>query len=503
MAIFSPALVVATAVLFVFTRIHDHMFIFEVPLFFGLYYCMKPEAKALDKTTNTSSSSSTSSTGTSIMPSSGSSSSVPLKGKLTMSSLPLRRQEIGPTFFASQAELPYLRALHHMLSLFCAYVAAAAFEGFMSCRFPTVLLNKRSIYVALFTTGYALTYLWRLSLFLSSVRVMLLFTALSALLTLFVFSAGDVVAVVRTDSAFAALRQAVYIIMRARLRLPHEISLTYAGRVTAVARVLVIALASALAAAVVVPARRFSMLDYRVRQHFMSTDDNHPTTGSSLAVDPYALPPPTTITVGRIAADYAIPMLSVTWLAMTPRSVAVSPMDSWRLLMLLCAVCVRAAQARLRLQSYLDGAVDAYRRFWRDRTAMPSTDAAHAAVRTVLGTTFYLPMLGISYTAPLVIPVLLLGIAMLDGDVGTRLPFCKALPHGPLFPAGIFVVEIASFLAWLIIMSYLLFSALSFATEVAFEAAGFASTPKPPKLTTTPTASQRRRQKRFMQQQQR
>lgn len=407
---------------------------------------------------------------------------------------------IGSAFFSSQAELPYLKNLHHTLSLLCAYAAAAAFEGFLSCRFPTVLLNRRSIYVALFTAGYALTQLWRISLFLSSVRVMLLFTALSALLTLFVFSAGDNFAIVRTDSAFGALRQASYITLRARLRLPHEIAWMHAGRLTAVARVIVVALASALAAAVVVPARRFSMLDYRMRQEFMASDESRSPAGSCPAADPYALPSPTGIIISRIAVDYAIPMLSVIWVALTPRSTTSSPMASWRLLILLCAVCVRAAQARLRLQSYLDGAIDAYRRFWRDRGTMPAVDAARITVRTVLGTSFYLPMLGMSYIAPLVIPVLFLGIATFDGDAGPRLTFCKASPQGPLFPAWIFVAEIASFLAWLIITSYIVFSVLSFTTEVAFEAAGFAKPVNSPKLTIAPTASQRRRQKRIMQQ---
>lgn len=341
---------------------------------------------------------------------------------------------------------------------------------------------------------------------------MLLFSGVSALLILIGLSAGGdgVGGVMEGQRAFRALRAALFILARSS-RGGMAISggdegkaEILAGWGMAIGRAVVVGVAALAAASVVVPARRFSLLDFRARREFLAVSDAQSRTAAAAAAaaaDACAPPVPSTSTLLRLAVDYAAPALAFFWVWLTPRSQKATPLAAWRVYVLLGAVAVRIAQARPRLQAYLDGAADAMRRPLRERGAAPSTDVARAVIRTVVGTSFYLPMLALAYVAPLVVPALLLGVAAFDGDTASFLPMCRPPQLVALHPARVFVAEVTMFFAWLILAAYLVFSVISFVTELAFDAAGLATPRKPHKLPAALTASERRRQKRLLQQQ--
>lgn len=500
------------SVMFILTRLHQHFHIFEVAIFFGLKYCIQPDRQLLERFSSNNSSqpsSSSSSTptvvkrdtltmaaaaGASIGPGGATSS----KHKLTVAALPVRRAKITPLFFSADSDFPYHDSVHHVLCLCCGYLAALLFESFLSCRFPHFLINTRSFYVAFFTIGYVVTLAWRISIFLSSLRVMLLFGAFSALVTLVLLSLGDRSPVFRSATAFDALYHALFIFLRARVHLEALGAARVASRIVSVMRIIFPALVAVCVTAIVVPARRFSMLDFRLRSEYLADKRD-------VAEDPYALPPPTLLTMLHLTGDYAAVLLCVVAFVLsgmerTPH--ALHAVSMTRALFIVTAVLLHLSLLRLRLQAYLDGAIDAFRRFWRLRVTMSVSDALTIATRNVVSTTYYLPMLCMAYLMSVIPPLLFVSVGLFNGHGGMhRLAVCRPAPVYILHPVRVFIGEVAPFMAWFLVAAYVVFASLSFCTEVLFHAAGLSEEGRPVKLPTSNSASERRRLKRLHQQQ--
>lgn len=480
MAIFSPALVIAMSVMFILTQVHRYVFLFEVPLFFGLKYCQSPNQRLLEQVINS-------------------------PGKPNLSVLPARRVKLDESFFAFNINLPYYRDVHYILCLSVAYVVASLFELFVSCRFPAILLTMRSSYVAIFIIAYITTQLWSISIFLSSTRVMLIIAALSTLATLVLLSLAD------PQVAFSALHQAIYLVLRSRIELSESQAEVWATRLSLVFRIVTVGFIAMSAASVIVPSRRFSLLDYRLRKDYLQEQVNENRTDSTIyAGDAYSLPPPTIRSMISVVMDYIGPVVCTAFAA-----AAVSgsyhrpqPMSLKAALLLAIPVVIRFVTMRLRLQAFLDGALDAFRRF----SAMRATDA-NVAVRnllqTVSGTVHYLPMIATAYIGPPIMITTLLLVSVVDGDVGAVGSMGRAgslcrnvMIKGPGLPLSIFIGRMAGFAAWVITAMYAAFSMLSFAVEVAtegFSAGSLAARNKArARGNAEPTASQRRRMRRMM-----
>lgn len=467
--------------MFILTQVHRYVFLFEVPLFFGLKYCQAPSRRLLEQV---------------IAPSE----------KPNVGMLPARRVKLDPSFFAFNLDLPYYRDVHYILCLVIAYFVAATFEFFLSCRFPATLLTTRSSYVAIFTIAYTTVQLWRISIFLSSTRVMLLIGALSTLAVLVLLSLAD------PQLAFSALHQAIYIVLRSRMDLAVVQAELWATRLSLLFRILIVGFIAMATASVIVPSRRFSLLDYRLRKDYLQENINDGRAGSTnhTGGDAYSLPPPTIRTMISIAMDYISPAACAAFAAATVSGIYHSPqpIPLKSALLLLVPVVIRLAITRIRLQAFLAGALDAFRRFW----AMRATDA-NAAVQNLLqttsGTAHYLPMIATAYVGPPVMVVVLLIVSVVDGDVGAAggmsrgIKLCQNISaQGPALPLNIFVGRMAGFAAWSITVSYAVFSMLSFAVEVAMEGFSAGSLAAKNKVRARgivePTASQRRRMRRML-----
>lgn len=483
MAIFSPALVIAMSTMFILTQIHRFLFLFEVPLFFGLKFCQSPNRRLLEQVI------------------------APLSAKANVSMLPARRVKLDQSFFAFNLDLPYYRDIHYILCLSVAYAIASAFEFFLSCRFPTVLLTSRSSYVAIFTIAYTTAQLWRISIFLSSTRVMLLISALSTFTVLVLLSLAD------PQVAFSALHQALYLVFRSKMDFSEVQAELWATRMSFLLRAITVGFIATATASVIVPSRRFSLLDHRLRQDYLQENASETRTDSTTHTgggDAYSLPPPTIRTMISITMDYIAPALCAVFAA-----AAVSdfyrrpqPMPIQSVLLLAIPVAIRFATTRIRLQAFLDGSLDAFRRFWALRATDANT-AVQSLLQTVSGTAHYLPMIATAYIGPPVMVLILLVLAIVDGDVGAAGSIgrggklCQNISaQGPTLPLSIFIGRMAGFAAWVITVVYAAFSMFSFAVEIAmdgFSAGSVAAQNKVrPRGVAEPTASQRRRLKRMM-----
>lgn len=481
MAIFSPALVIAMSVMFILTQLHRYVFLFEVPLFFGLKYCLSPNQRLLEQVINS-------------------------PGKPNLSVLPARRVKLDQSFFAFNLNLPYYRDVHYILCLSVAYIIASLFEFFVSCRFPAILLTTRSSYVAIFTIAYTTTQLWSISIFLSSTRAMLIIAALSTLAILVLLSLAD------PQVAFSALHQAIYLMLRSRIELSESQAEVWATRLSFMFRIVTVGFIAMSAASVIVPSRRFSLLDYRLRKDYLQEQVNESRTDSTICAggDAYSLPPPTIRSMISVVMDYIGPVVCTAFAA-----AAVSgsyhrpqPIPLKAALLLAIPVIIRFVTMRLRLQVFLDGTLDAFRRF----STMRATDA-NVAVRnllqTVSGTVHYLPMIATAYVGPPIMITILLLMSIVDGDVGAVGSMGRAgrlcqnvTAEGPALPLSIFIGRMAGFAAWVITAMYAAFSMLSFAVEVAMEGFSAGSLAAKNKVrargNAEPTASQRRRMRRMM-----
>lgn len=481
MAIFSPALVISMSVMFIITRIHGYVFLFEIPLFFGLKYCQCPSYRLMEQLNSSS-------------------------AKSSVAILPARRVKLGQGFFAVNMDLPYYRDIHYILCLSLAYIVAAAFEIFLSCKYPSMLVTTRSSFVAFFVVAYTTVQLWRISLFLSSKRVMLLISALSMLIVLVLLSLAE------PQEAFSALHQAFFIMLRSRVGLSISDSELWSVRLSFVFRAFSVVSIAAVAASVIVPSRRFSLLDHRLHREFLQQESitvNQGDDAVHVGGDAYSLPPPTLRTIFIIAVDY---IGTAVLLIFAAASVAGTyarplPLPFSPVVLLSVTVIVRLATTRLRLQAFLDGALDAFRRYSSTRPK-DFNNAAQLLIQTVNGTVQYLAMIATAFVGPSVIVLILLIVTTVDGEVGSVGSFSRGgrfcqsmLVQGPTLPFGIFIGRIAGFGAWIVSVLYVAFAMFSFAVEVAFEgfSAGRLSAKNRARARVPePTASQRRKLRRIV-----
>lgn len=493
MGVLSPALVIALCVMFVLTRLHRHYYIFEHPFLFGLIYCLEPAGDQLEAIMKASSSAKSSQpaqggkkTGKAIP--AKPSASTP-KTKLSAASLSVRRNVLRETFFSSEAEFPHHRELDHLMAICCGYFAAYTFEETVGCFYPDLLVNKRSAYVAMFGVGFAIVESLRISVGMTSVRIMLILGGMAWLVALFIISGGDFVSFVRFDEAFAGLGQFAVSILTGRLSVDEKTANIYAGRAAMAGRLFVATVAALISASVAAPARYFSKLDYDIHQEYREEEHIH-------RDDPYYLGRPTAFTVLKIALDYVVSSLAVFMWCVSPRGTG--PYGGWRIIALIACVYVRFATLRIRLQAYLDGAIDGYRSFWAEKSVSNAMEAGRRTTIQVIRNSFYLIMITMVYVGPAVIPLLLASMAKLDGAV--NMGICPVVSSKVIQPSEIFAREVAAFLSWWCIASYVSFAFISIGYEAVVNLIDPGARDRRLKLPPASSSSERRKQKRMMRQ---
>lgn len=483
MAVLSPALVVAMCVMFVLTRLHSHFYIFEHPLLFGLKYCVQPDKNDLAAITEATNKGSQTGKKKGRQLSSTSKTS-----KITVTALPVRRGKINQAFFPAEAEFPHHRALAHVTGIVSGYLAAFLFEDIMGCLFPGLLSNRRSFYVAFFAIGYAVYEAIKISIGLTSLRFVVALAGASWIVALFIVSAGDFNHFIKFDKAFAALSNEVTIIFREVIDLEPEKSVRYATITSLVVRILVTIVAALIAASTAVPARRFSRIDYDLNlQYRMDEADRRN--------DPYALAPPTPRTMMHIALDYVAPLAIAFLWAVGPRDD--DSYSGWRLIGILLSVAVRFSMARIRIQGYLDGAIDAYRRFWTEKSVNGVIEAGRNCSFQVMGTSFYVMLITMAYVAPSLLPLVFALVAKHDG--GFRPGFCRGDLLEDERLMNTFFREIGGFFAWWSLASYAAFGTISLLTEFLVDFVDPTGRERRGKLPVATSSSEKRRERRLLQ----
>lgn len=490
MAVLSPALVIAMCVMFVLTRLHAHFYIFEHPLLFGLIYCLepsRPQLEAISRLSGPSTSSNT--TSNPAKRKTKPQAQTAPKPKLTASSLTVRRTILSATFFSSEAEFPHHRQLDHLLTLCCGFFASYAFEEAASCFFPTLLANSRSTYVAVFCVAFAVIEALRISLGMASGRLLLVLGGMAWLVASFLIMGGDFATFVHFDQAFGRLTDSMSALLKGRLAYDDAAALLYARRVAVGARLFVALAASFISTSVAAPARYFSRLDYGLFCEYRDDEMDR-------RDDPYYLGKPTQFTILKVALDYVIPASVVFLWCVNPREDGW--FGSWRLLALIACVLVRFFTVRIRLQGYLDSAIDAYRSFWTEKSMTNIVEAGKRISVKVISNSYFLLLITSAYVAPAVIPLMLIFVAKSDGAV--QFGVCPVASSRELSPLTVFVREIAAFLAWWSIASYTLFATLSLCYECLVQVLDPGARERGIKLPPPSSSSERRKQKRMMRQ---
>lgn len=495
MAVLSPALVIAMCVMFILTRLHRHYYIFEKPFLFGLIYCLEPdrgEVEAVMRASSTSKASQPSST----QSNKSKGKKVPTrqatqapKSKYSATSLTVRRNILNETFFSAEAEFPHHRQFDHLMAICCGYLAAYAFEEAMGCFYPNFLANKRSAYVAVFGVGFALYEAIRISIGMTSLNVMCGLGVLGGLAALSVISAGDFSNFVKFDEAFESLGEILASVFTNRLNFNSSSASMYAKRIAMMGRFLVAILAGLISASAAAPARYFSKLDFEMHYEYREDERDR-------RDDPYYLGRPTATTMLKVALDYAVPFLAVFFWCVSPR--ADGGFGQWRIVVLLACVVCRFLTLRLRLQAYLDAAIDGYRSFWTSKASLSLEEATQNTSVQVLRNSFYLMMITVLYISPAAVPFLLACVAKLDGAV--RMGVCPVQPTVSGHVGDVFAREIAGFLAWWCVASYLLFAVMSVSYEFVIEVMDPNARERRMKAPPPVSSSERRKQRRIMRQ---
>lgn len=474
---------------------------------------------------------------------------------LSVDELRLRARAVSDDNANVNLDLPYFAELHNLLSLVVAYTIAALFELTLSLYFPGLLMTSRSSYLALAAIGYSCYHSYRLSAFMSSTRIMLLLTALSSFVVLLVSAVSNPALVV---TPFAS--DALFISFR-RLRVQEDAAVRYARVAAMIVRVLLIAGAAAMVTAVIIPARRFSLVDINLRKAMMASlerdadededdedeedeeivqTDVQKTEGGKqeqladegLVEKRFKVPvleksPPRSVIV-RIVIDHIVPIVILFYTCLSSRStssslagsspplstasafpaISVDParasLDINRFIALFAVCFIRLLGLRPRLQGYLNGAVDTVRTYWlghnSSSSSSSSTVTSRTVVTTIAGTRHYLCMIAFAYLSPIIIVFLLLCIVLVNGNV---LPYCTSfcLP----MPAPILVTQVLWVLANILVAAYSFFSLLSFAAEAFIQMSdrlqhGQSAQTAASQRKPHVTGSERRKQKRLLQQ---
>ena len=478
MAVLSPSLVIAMCVMFVFTRLHRHIYVFEAPFLFGLKYYLQPDQRQLSEIAQA---------GKSGKKKANPSKSSTSKQKVSVTDLTVRRSTINPTFFTSEAEFPYHRNLDHLMTLLCGYTAAYLFEDITKCYLPNFLQNTRSFYIAICGVGFAVVQTWRISVSLTSTNIMLVLTGSAWLVVMYLLSAGDLPDFIHFESAFQGLRGGTVDLLTDKLQIEAAKAEVYARNFSIAMRFVLSVVAAFIVATTAAPARRFSRIDFEIHRQYKMDE-------SVQKEDPYYIGRPSAFAILVLTLDYIVPLGTAAFWCLTPRR---SNDLSWRLLSILICVCIRFACMRRRLQSFLDGAIDAYRVFWTKKTTMGVIGAGREAATQIIGTSFYLIMITMAYVAPAIVPLFLTLVSKLEGAVSSGI--CPVEADVEITAFNVFIREIAAFLAWLSVTSYVLFAALSLCVEFALDYLYPGARDLSGKLPMPTSASERRRQKREMQ----
>lgn len=490
MAVLSPALVIAMCVMFILTRLQAHLYIFERPFLFDLIYCLEPSREQLEAIARLSATFTNTNTSTQYAKRKAKSAAqTTSKQKLSASSLTVRRAKLGAAFFSSEAEFPHHKQLDQLMTVCCGYFAAYAFEEITGCFYPKLLVNSRSAYVAAFGVAFAVVEALRISSGMASGRVLLVLGGIAWIIASFLIMGGDFASFVRFDLAFSALMNSISASLKRRFAYDDAAALLFARRLAIGARLLVALMASLLSTSMAAPARYFSRLDYGLYREYREEELDHQD-------DPYYLGKPTPFSILKVALDYVASAFVILLWCINPREDGW--FGSWRLFALLACMFVRFASMRVRLQRYLDSAIDAYRSFWAEKSTTNAVEAGKRTSVKVISNSYFLMLVTMAYVVPMIIPVMLLFVAKLDGAV--RLGVCPAFSPGAIPPMTVFVREIAAFLAWWSVATYILFAAVSLCYESIAQILDPGMRERGMKLPPPSSSSERRKQKRMMRQ---
>lgn len=375
------------------------------------------------------------------------------------------------------------------MSVACGYLMAYAFEEALGCFYPRLLANSRSAYVALLAVAFAVVESSRISVGMVPAKAMLVIAGLAWIVSASLILGGDYAGFVRFDHAFDALRMAMVEMLMKRLGFENADAERYAKGWALLARLLVALVASLLSMCVAAPARYFSKLDFGLYCDYQEDVQDH-------RDDPYYLGKPTPWTMLKITVDYVGAAAVVFLWCVSPR--LDGGFGSWRLLALMACSFWKFLTMRIRLQSYLDGAVDAYRGFWAERMATNDAEAGRRTSVMVISNSYYLILITMAYVAPTLIPLLLLFVAKLDGGVSIGL--CPVKSELEISPMGVFAREVISFLAWWGTASYVMFASASVCYEFVAKTLDPGARDRGMRAPPASSSSERRRQKRMMRQ---
>lgn len=401
----------------------------------------------------------------------------------------MRRAKVGAAFFSSEAEFPHHKQLDQLMTLCCGYLAAYAFEVAVGCFYPKLLTNSRSAYVAVFGVAFAVVEALKISLGMASGRVLLVLAGIAWMVASFLIMGGDFTNFVHFDQAFGGLMQSVSALLSERFTYDEAAALLLARRLAIGARLFVALVASLLSTSLAAPARYFSRLDYGLYREYREDEMDHQD-------DPYYLGKPNPFTILKVALDYVVSAVVVFLWCVNPRKDG--RFGSWRLFALMVCVFVRFVSMRIRLQSYLDSAIDAYRSFWAEKSITNAVEAGKRTSVKVISNSYFLALVTMAYVVPMIIPLMLLFVTKLDGAV--QLGICPAFALREQPPITVFMREITAFLAWWSIASYTLFAAVSLCYESVAHILDPGMRERGMKLPPPSSSSERRRQKRMMRQ---
>lgn len=286
---------------------------------------------------------------------------------------------------------------------------------------------------------------------------------IGTVLALALIANGDSSSFFMLDSAFANINAWAQHVHVERLSLDATTAPQYAHTITTIARVGTALMAGLLFTSTAVPARRFSSLDYELRNRYVRDDDES-------NADVYALPKPSQFLMAMLALDYLLPILALATFLFGRPTDALEPFDPYRICYFAGAVSLRICLTRVRLQAYLDTGVTQFRNFWLERRSSPGGDLeAGQRLRTrVVTVYYYISTLGSLYTFGPVVGLMLSLIAKRSG--GLSLGICND-PASAVERMSLTVAarEIFSFLAWYYFAAYTAFSTMSFGFDALVE----------------------------------
>lgn len=410
--------------------------------------------------------------------------------------LPVVRSVVTPAFFDTKQYIPYLQQFDHLLAVVTGYVVGVLFEEIATCFFPSTFVESHTWWLAASALVFAIFESWAICAKSISRTAPLIIAALAALFSLALIAAGELGNFVRFHTAFEALDSTVNTLMVQTLDMHNTTAASVAPKISLLIRVLTALLAGTIAAASMYPALQFSRIDYNMHSAYVQSDE-------ILEDDPFALPRPRPVAMLLVTLDYVLPCIVLLLWSTSLRTeehsksltTSASAYASHRLVLMLLCVAVRLLCARIRLQRYLDTAIDAYRAFWSDKSVRGLVPAGDRLKLQVVSVAYNLTMMGM---ASIVSPVMTLALALAAKRNGAvRLGICPVRHTAVATNQNVFIREIVGFLAWMSVLSYALFSLLSLLYLVVTKALDPSHLRREKKVQPPLKSSERRRQRRL------